>query len=62
MTISYVWPRVPKQNDGFNEIRQIKAVTVQLFTNLFKVSSVRQTEFHFGDASEALVNKIHSHK
>lgn len=45
MTISYVWPRVEKQNDDFNEIQQIEALTGQLFADLFKVLSVRQTEY-----------------
>lgn len=37
MTISYVWPRVEKQNDDFNENQQIEAVTGQFFADLFKV-------------------------
>lgn len=45
MTISYVWPRVEKQNDDFNENQQIEAVTGQFFADLFKVLSVRQTEY-----------------
>lgn len=45
MTISYVWPRVEKQNDDFNENQQIEAVTGHFFADLFKVLNVRQTEY-----------------
>lgn len=45
MTISYVWPRVEKQNDDFNENQQIEAVTGQLFANLFKALSIRQNGY-----------------
>lgn len=45
MTISYVWPRVEKQNDDFNENQQIEAVTGQFFADLFQVLNVRQNEY-----------------
>lgn len=62
MTISYVWPRVEKQNDGFNENQQIEAVTGQLFANLFKARSSKWTPVTLGTASETLVGTIHIQK